>query len=124
MTLFSSDDEKRKKDRKTFLTVKNVLSLLNTIVKLYPVKTTSRTVAAITTVIDPTSVWFQGFVEILFEMIGNQSLSVKCSAALSLGVLMLKANTRTIIQNFCIRIRTLLMGNLVKKGIILLLFCK
>lgn len=116
ISLFSSEDEKKKKDRKMFLTIKNVLSLLNVIVKLYPVRTLTQTAGAITTVIDPTSTWFQSISEILFEMLGSPSFNIKSTSAVSLGVLVQKANTPSIIQTLCIRIRSLVMQNVVKKG--------
>jgi len=116
MNIFTSEDDKKKKDRKSILTIKNVISLLNVIVKLYPVRTETQSVTAVTTVIDLTSIWFQSIVDILFEMLSNPVLAIKSSASVSLGVLLMKAGSPMMIQNICVKLRMILMSSVVKKG--------
>eukprot|EP01038_Epipyxis_sp_PR26KG_P007657 gene7657-10420_t len=105
--IFSSDDEKRRKDRRNLLTTRNVIAALSSIVCSYPIHTGLS--------IDPDASWRQSIIDIFYDSLAHQTFSLKCSSALGLSTFVNKLGVPVVVQSICSKVRSLIISTFEKK---------
>lgn len=78
ISMFSSEEEKRKRDKKNFVTIKNVVTALCAIIKSFSLPLSMSMNSSLS--------WGQVLADRLFEVLTYSSVEIRCAAAISLGV--------------------------------------
>lgn len=108
MGLFSSEEERRKKDRRGFVTVKNVISALSAIVRSFPFHSGMS--------LDLDLVWVQSVADRMFEMLTYPNVDIRSAASNSLGIFCSKIYGSSLMENMASKIASTIRGALEKKA--------
>jgi hypothetical protein len=108
--MFASEDERRRKDRKVYSTIRNVAAAVSSIVRALPVSHGTSDANCVT--------WQNALSDLLFDLLGQPYYSVRCAAASTLAAFALKVKfgSGSILSNASHKIRSLMITSLAKKG--------
>lgn len=109
MGIFSSvsEDERRRKDKMNYATLRNVLATLSAIIHAYPVHS-----------VDEEDVpWRAAVVTILYDMLAHSSYTIRSASAATLAVLSEKVRVTRVVETVSSKIRGLMLSSLEKKVI-------
>lgn len=109
MGLFSStsDEERRRKDKMNYSTIRIVLATLCSVVRTFPVLERSAEDAP----------WRQTVIGMLYDMLAHSSYTIRSAAATGLAEFALKAPSSRVVETVSAKIRTLMMTSLEKRVI-------
>lgn len=107
MGLFSttSEEDKRRKDRMNYTTLRTVLVTLSAIIKTYPTYDVQ----------DDEVPWQKVAVTVLYDMLAHSSYTLRCVSASALAALSSKLRGGRVVDGVSSKIRTLMMSSLEKK---------
>lgn len=108
MNLFSStsEEEKRRKDRMNYTTLRTVLATLCTIIQAHP---------SYDDVQEDDVPWRQTAVNLLYDMLAHSSYALRCASASALALLSNKLRGNKVVEGVSGKIRAMMMSALVKK---------
>lgn len=111
MGIFSSvsEEEKRRKDRMNYTTLRNVLATLSAVIHAYPVHPLTEQ--------EQDLPWRQAVVTILYDMLAHSSYTIRSASAASLAVFSDKVRVTRVVEGVSFKIRGLMMSSLEKKVI-------
>lgn len=109
LSLFSSmsEDEKRRKDRMNYLTLRSVLATLCAIIHAYPTHPEN----------EEDVPWRQAVVTILYDMLASTSYTIRSASASALAMLSQKARAARVVESVSGKIRGMMLASLEKKVI-------
>jgi hypothetical protein len=109
MAIFSSvsEEEKRKKDKMNYTTLRNVLATLSAVIRAYPVQPADAEDLP----------WRQAIVTILYDMLAHSSYTIRSASAASLALFSNKVRAARVVESVSSKIRSLMLSSLEKKVI-------
>eukprot|EP01041_Mallomonas_annulata_P001008 gene1008-1979_t len=106
--IFSSEEEKRKKDKKGYIIVKNVISCLSAIVRSFPFHNGMS--------FDLDLVWVQSVADRMFELLSYQNNDIRSAAANALSIFCAKIHGSSLMENMASKIASTIRAALDKKA--------
>lgn len=106
--LFGNDEERKKKEKKGLIAVKNIVCALGAIVQAFPLHSGQY--------FDLDYTWRQALVDNLYDMLSQPSYAVQLKAAQSLALFAAKWNGSNILSSVTMKIRSSIMSLYEKRG--------
>lgn len=122
LSLFSSDEEKKKKDRKNFITQCSVLAFISAVIRTYPTVGIVNDSTSTTSSQDDSSssgsnsigtgTWMRCVVDMLYTMLNHSSYIIRSGSAYSLSLFAMKIHKHKITEESCFKIRSTIINSL------------
>jgi len=105
--IFSSEEERRKKERKGYITVKNVISALSAIVRCFPFHSGMS--------LELDLVWIQSVADRMCDILAYPNVEIRSAAANAIGIFCAKIYGSALMENMSSKISSSIRAALDKK---------
>ena len=106
--IFSSEEERKRKEKKGYITVKNVISALSAIVRSFPFHSGMS--------LDLDLIWVQSVADRMFEILSYPNTDIKSAAANALGIFCSKIYGSSLMENMSSKIASSIRAAMERKG--------